>query len=141
LGDVPLVPLDDFRAHVLIGTYHVSVVFRIELAGEARGIHHVTEQHGELTSLSLLRWRSDRKGRFDLRRWLFLGSRRLCRLSKMRGDFLSACIFASPDETSTILIDHRMCEKQFVLQVFEVVIVEVKSSLEGTIRYTSLVFQ
>src|SRR4029453_476590 len=110
---------DDFRAHVLIGTYHVSVVFRIELAGEARGIHHVTEQHGGVTSLRLVSWRRGRKGRFDLRRWLFLGSRRLCRLSKMRGDFLSACIFASPDETSTILIDHRMGEKQCAFQFLE----------------------
>jgi hypothetical protein len=34
-----------------------------------------------------------------------------------------------------------MCEKQLVFQVFEIVVIKVKTSLEGTIGYPSLPFE
>jgi hypothetical protein len=130
---------DDLGADPLICTYHFSVIFGIKLAGEFGGIEEVTKHDGELPSFRV--GRRDSNARCDLRGWLFLYSRRWCSLSRRRGDFLSPCSFARPDETPIIFIDHRMCEKQLVLQVVEIVVIEVKASLESTIRHTSLAFQ
>jgi hypothetical protein len=40
-----------------------------------------------------------------------------------------------------LFIDHRVCEKQLILQVVEVVVIEVKAALEGTIGDPSLAFE
>ena len=40
-----------------------------------------------------------------------------------------------------LLIDHRIRKENFPFQVFQVRVIEVKSSLQGTIRDSSLVFQ
>jgi len=50
-------------------------------------------------------------------------------------------LITSPHETSTLVIFYRVHVKEFILQVVEVVVIEVKSSLEGTIRYPSLAFE
>jgi hypothetical protein len=50
LRDMPIVALDDFRADVLVSTHNVPVVFRIELTGELRRVHQITEHHGELAA-------------------------------------------------------------------------------------------
>ena len=50
-------------------------------------------------------------------------------------------MLTSPDETSIIFIDHRMREKQLVLQVFEGVVIKVKASFQRTIGYPSLAFE
>jgi hypothetical protein len=67
LGDVPIVALDNVSTHPLIRTHHVPVLFGVELAGEARGVHEVTEQHGELAPFRLWRsgggWRRGKQGR------------------------------------------------------------------------------
>src|SRR5262249_23025623 len=75
------------------------------------------------------------------RGWVCLGSRWLGGLSRGRDDCLCACSVASPHQTSTTLIDHRVREEDFAFQVFQVSIVEVKSSLEGAIGHASLTFQ
>src|SRR6516164_1408559 len=72
---------------------------------------------------------------------MFLHTRLWCWLSKWRGNCLSACRVASPDETSIIFIEHRVREKQLVLQVFEVVVIKVKASFQRTIGYPSLAFE
>ena len=48
LGDMALVVLDDLGRGLLVGAHHGAQVFRVELAGELRGAHQVTEQHREL---------------------------------------------------------------------------------------------
>src|SRR5439155_8711418 len=50
--------------------------------------------------------------------------------------------FANIHQPSASLIDNlRRGEKDFVFQVFEVVVIEVKTSFEGTIGYPSLAFE
>src|SRR5262245_37840197 len=43
LGDMPIVALDNVGTHPLICPYHVPVLFGVELAGQHRGVHEVTE--------------------------------------------------------------------------------------------------
>jgi hypothetical protein len=123
----------------LIRTHHFSVLFGIKLAGKFRGINQVTKEQAELPSFRVGR-RCSRE-RCDLRGLLSLGSRQLGCLSRLRGNCLSACCVPRPNETSIIFIDHRLCEKQFVLQVVEVVVIEVEASFQRTIGHTSLTFQ
>src|SRR5215471_8733822 len=131
LGNMSIVALDHAGTHPLIGTHHVPPVFRVELGGESGGIDQVAEHDGQLPSFSL----------WSLRRLLSLGSRRWCCLSRLRGICLSACCVTSPNETSAFVIDNWVHIEEFVLQIVEIVVIEGKASLEGTIRYPSLAFQ
>src|SRR5262245_39560295 len=45
LGNVSVKTLDDFRTSRLIRPYHVTPVFRVELAGKFGRVHQVTEHH------------------------------------------------------------------------------------------------
>ena len=45
---MPLKAGDHLSTGVLIGPDHLAQVFRVELSSEGRGIHQITEQHGEL---------------------------------------------------------------------------------------------
>jgi hypothetical protein len=49
LGDMPIVSLDDFRTSRLIGTDNFPILFGIELGGQFRGVHEVTEHHRKLS--------------------------------------------------------------------------------------------
>src|SRR5262252_6571723 len=53
LCNVSVKTLDDFRTSGLIGTYHVSVHFWVELRREFRGVHEVTKHDGELPTFSV----------------------------------------------------------------------------------------
>jgi hypothetical protein len=57
------------------------------------------------------------------------------------GGFLDSFRCASPHETSTFVIDHRVNVENFIFQVFEVVVIEVEASFESTIGHSSLPFQ
>src|SRR4029453_8915758 len=48
LGNMSFIALDDFRADFLVCTYHVPVVFGIELGGEAGGIDQIAKHHSQL---------------------------------------------------------------------------------------------
>jgi hypothetical protein len=51
-------------------------------------------------------------------------------------------LLTNPHQPSAALIDYlRSGEQDFVFQVVEVVVIEVKASLEGTIGYSSLAFE
>src|SRR5215831_3753566 len=56
LGDVSVIAGDHLGAGVLIGPHHLAPLFGVELAGEHRRVHQVTEQDGELAAFGL--WRS-----------------------------------------------------------------------------------
>ena len=79
LGDMTLVVLDDLGRGLLVGAHHGAQVFGVELAGELRGAHQVTEQHRELPSFRL-RGRTSR--RYGLYRHRL--QRRLCGLVRHR---------------------------------------------------------
>src|SRR6266446_5186029 len=73
LGKVSCIALDDVSAHLLIRMDHVPIVFGVELGGELRRVHQVTEHDGELTAFRV------RSAWFewwcDLRRLIMLGWR------------------------------------------------------------------
>jgi hypothetical protein len=130
LSGISLVALDDFRADVLVGTYHVPIVFGIELGGEFGGIHQITKHHSQLPSFRVRR-RGSRE-RCNLRGVLFLGSRLLGSLVCLRGD--SLCV-TSPDQYRAFFV-HRQSFgfDQFVFEVFEILVIEGKPSFQGSIR-------
>src|SRR5262245_43927647 len=53
LSDMPIIALNDLGTDLLVYTDHVTPVFWVELAGELRGVHQITEHDGELPSFSL----------------------------------------------------------------------------------------
>src|SRR6266850_6650202 len=133
LSGVSFIALDDFSTDFLVCAYHVPIVFGIEFAGEFGGIDEITEHYRELPSFRVRR-RGSRE-RCDQWGVLFRCSRLWYWLSKVRGDFLSASSVASPDETPPFVISHWVHVKEFILQVVEIIVIKVKASLEGTIRY------
>jgi hypothetical protein len=50
-------------------------------------------------------------------------------------------LLTSPHETSPLVVSHWMHVKEFILQVVEVVVIEVKASFQRTIGHTSLAFE
>jgi hypothetical protein len=124
----------------LIGPHYLSQVFRIELRGQCGRIDQVTKQHGKLATFRVRRRRC-RRERFNLSGWLCLHNRLWCGLSRLRGNCLSAYGVARPNETSSLVIDDWVNIEDFCLQVLDIVVIDIKASLEGTIRYPSLAFQ
>jgi hypothetical protein len=119
----------------LIGTDDFPILFRIELGGELRGIDQVAEHHGQLPSFCVTRRRSSRTG-FNQQGGLFLGSRLLGSLVCLRGDGL--CV-ASPDQYRAFFIHGKSFGfDQFVFEVFEILVIEVKAAFQGSIRDTFL---
>ena len=53
LRNMAIKALDDCCSGLLVGPYHVSPIFRVELAGEACRINEVTEHHRELASFGI----------------------------------------------------------------------------------------
>jgi hypothetical protein len=54
---------NDLGGGLLVGADHGAQVFGVELAGERRGAHQVTEQHRELAAFGLRRTRAHRSER------------------------------------------------------------------------------
>src|SRR5215813_6971774 len=76
-----------------------------------------------------------------MRGLIVLGRRLLGWLSRGSGDFRSICRVASPDEPSPFIIDDWVNIEDFFLQVLDIVVIDIKASLDGTIRYPSLAFE
>jgi hypothetical protein len=53
LGNMPLVACNDLSRGLLVGAHHRAQVFGVELAGELRRTHQITEQHRELPPFRL----------------------------------------------------------------------------------------
>jgi hypothetical protein len=53
LGNMALILPNDLGRGLLVGAHHGAQVFGVELAGELRGAHQVTEQHRELAAFGL----------------------------------------------------------------------------------------
>jgi hypothetical protein len=112
---------DHLGTGVLIGPYHRTQVFGIELAGESRRIHQITEEDRELTAFGLRRgghrWRGDVRRR--RRRWL------------KRGE--GPCV-ARPDEDTPVFIPRDLLRvEEFVFQDFQLGIRQPTLELQGTI--------
>ena len=50
---MPLKAGDHFSAGGLIGMHHLTQLFRVELARQARRVHQVTKQHSELAAFGV----------------------------------------------------------------------------------------
>jgi hypothetical protein len=61
LRNVPVKALDDLRTGALVGAHDLPRVFGVELGGEGRRAHHVTEQDRQLAALGL----TGRRGRWE----------------------------------------------------------------------------
>jgi hypothetical protein len=61
--------------------------------------------------------------RCDLRGLLSLGNRLWCWLSRLRGNCLSACRVASPDETPPFVVSHRVHVEKFCFEGFEILVI------------------
>jgi hypothetical protein len=105
-----LCALDDGGSGLLIGSDHLSQIFRIELAGEGRRVDEVTEHHRELTPFGV--WGAT----FNLEEFCLCGlvcaGRRLCgRLSH-------------PDQDSAVLVARQLLGlDEFDLEVFKIGVV------------------
>jgi hypothetical protein len=140
LGDMSIKACDDLGADLLIRTDDFPILFGIELRREFRGVHQITKHNGELPTFRVGRRRDSRAG---YNKWgmLFLSSRWLCRLSGLRGNCLCADRVASPHETSSFVIADWVHIEDFFLQVLDIVVINTKASLDGTIRDPSLAFE
>ena len=120
LGDMPLKAGDHLGAGVLIGPHHLAQVFRIELTGKSRGVHQVTEQHGELAAFRL--WRSGSGWR---------GGRHECVVMQERGQRT----VTRPDEDAPLFI-HRepLAVDELILERLQGDRIELELELEGAIR-------
>src|SRR6266849_4939299 len=103
LGDIPIIALDNFGTNPLICTYHVPVLFWVELRGQFGGIDQVTKHQGQLSSFRVAK-RRYRRERYNLRGWLFLSSRLSCCLSRLRDEGGCFRSVPSPHEHSAIFI-------------------------------------
>ena len=115
LGNVAVEALDDLCAGGLIRPDHFPVVFGIELAGEADGIHQVAEHYRQLPPFGVGGARCD-WCRGVLRRlaWRTLSQHReLSRGGEVRGRVR----VAGPDQAAPRVVDHvGLRVQEFVLQ-------------------------
>src|SRR5262249_7846804 len=99
------------------------------LTGESCRVHQIAKNHRELATFRVTRRYS--RERCDLRGGLVLGSRLWCWLSPLRSDCLG---IADPDQNSVILISGKPFRLNEVnLQILDVVLIQVKSALQGAI--------
>src|SRR5215510_6750523 len=135
LSNMPIVALNNFRTHLLIRPYHVTPVFRVELRGQFGRIDQVAEHDGELPSFRIRRRRYSRE-RFN-RSWFNFLSYSM--LSRWGGGWLWFCFrCTNPDKDSAVFIDSQALGiDDFFFEILNVVVVEVKLTLQSPIRHTS----
>src|SRR5262245_9920065 len=135
LGDMPVKARNHLGAGLLIGPHHLAEILRVELAGERGRVDQVTEQYRELAAFRLrgiwYKWR----GR-NLPRRVSWRHELWCRWRGRR--YLHRCRYCvtSPTQASALVIDHlRVSIEEFILEIVEGVLVEVKLTLECPVRH------
>ena len=88
---------------VLIGADDLAQVFRVELTGERRGVHQITEQHGELAAFRVRRSRATWCSRCLRRRDVGRGRQR-----PWRGGGRCAGRPTGPDEHAALFIHRQL---------------------------------
>src|SRR5712692_7390842 len=130
--------LSDFRTDLLVCTNNVSEVFRIELGCQLGRFDEVDKHYGELATFRVWGMRCCWR-RFALGRCLCLGSRLLSCQCGLRDGFLGV---ASPDQHGALFVHGKAFGfDHFVFEVFEILVIEVKPSFQGTIRDTLLTLE
>jgi hypothetical protein len=135
LGNMPVKAGDHLGAGLVIGLDHLTVVFRIELTREACGLHQVTKQDGQLAPFGI------RRGKYGKGRcWLADVSCVHIRVRSVlgggeqwrwrRGN--APC----PDQDAPALISgHLVRVQEFVLQIVQGLLIQLKLALECPIRH------
>ena len=115
LGNMALEALDDLGTGLLIGAHHLAVVFRVELAGEAGGVHQIAEQHRELAAFGV----GSMRRAWGQWRWWHVRTTR-------------------PDQDAAVLIHRQaLAVNELVLEGLEVLVIELEVQLEGAIGQAS----
>ena len=134
LGDMPLKALDHLGAGVLIGPHHLAQVFRVELAGEA--VESTRSQN------STVSWRRSASGECGSawRRGSTWDGWSSCVADGGRRREGESCGASSartrPDQHAAVLIDREpLALDEFVLQVFQMLVIELELALEGAIGH------
>src|SRR5215510_1952480 len=138
---MPIIAANHLSTGALISTDDFPVLFWIELGGELGRIDQVAEHHRELPTFCFgctrFYWYRD-----VLRSWNLCNNRLRLSLVGSAGCSLEVFGGTRPRESSLICLYLRFMDIQdFILQVVEIIVIEVKAALEGTIGYTSLTFQ
>jgi hypothetical protein len=123
LGDMPVKTGDHLGARLLVGSHHLAPRFRVELTGECRRVHQITEQDGELTAFGLR----------ELRR---AGYRRAlgCRRGGGRRMEANRVSTPRPDQDSAGFIDGQLFGiDEVFLERFQGLVIELKAQLEDPI--------
>jgi hypothetical protein len=120
----------------LIGPHHGAEIFRVERAGEGGRIHQVTKQHGELAAFGLGCLGRDASGCYWETRDV-LRYERWRRLSRRRARCWEGLTGTRPDQHAFILISgYLLCIEEFILEIIEGLLIQVKLALECPIRHT-----
>jgi hypothetical protein len=130
LSNMPVIAPNHLSTGGLIRTDHVPVLFGVELSRQGSGIDQVAEHDRELPSFRVGRRRCSRTG-CNQQGGLFLDGKRWRWLSRGSADFLG---IADPDQNSVILVSGKPFRlNQVDLQICDVVVIQVKSALQGAI--------
>src|SRR5262249_17114612 len=133
---MPLKTGDHLGARVLISPHHLTQFFRVKLAGDGSRIHQVTEEDSELAAFGFC-WYRD-----FLRSWSLFHNRLRRSLVGLAGCFLEVFGYTRPRESSFICLYLRFMDiQEFIFQIVEVVVIEVKASFQRTVGDTSLTFE
>jgi hypothetical protein len=139
LGNMPLIAGDHFGAGLLVSSHHLTQTFGVELTGERGRVHQVAEQHRELAALGLHDHLSNPIQVHARRLVSFLGSWLLS--SRPSGDTrlllawrLTPLSSPSPDQHLAPFINGQpLGLDDLGLELLEIILVEVESSLERPI--------
>jgi hypothetical protein len=135
LGDIPGKALDHVGTGLLVGPYHLTVVFRVELFGKGGGAHEVTEHDRELAAFGLRRmgWRgwSGSLGR-RLRGWL----------GRWGSGYRGSRQTAGPHQHPPIFIHREFFGvDQVVFERFQHVVIELEAQFENPIGKAALLVE
>jgi hypothetical protein len=135
LGDMAIKVLDDLRTGGVIGLDDLAQVFRVELSGKRRGVDQVTEEHRELTALSLhgLGWGWRTILPYGLGVWHRL---------RCPGALWRRVQRTAPHQDAACLVlGQALGVNEFRLEVVEIGIIQGKPTLQGRIGDAALLAQ
>jgi hypothetical protein len=128
---------DNLSTDPLICTHHFPVLFRVELRGEFRGVHKVTEHDRELTAFGL-KGGGGHSARCRLGKGSFLGWRLgdvYGGMWQRGGQYRSA---TCPHQHTTVLIPGDLLRvEEFILEGLKGVVIQVELHLQCPIGHTS----
>jgi hypothetical protein len=135
LRDMPLEAGDHLGTGLLIGPHHRAEIFWVELAGECSRVHQVTKQYSELAAFGFGCLRRDDAVYCGKRRGVLRHGRR--RLRHHGARCWEGLRGTRPDQHTSVLIPGDLLRvEEFVLEIIEGLLIQVKLALKRPIRHT-----